>query len=36
LDELRSSTATFLPEGFVELVAAIMVGDVPSTPIDII
>jgi 8-oxo-dGTP pyrophosphatase MutT (NUDIX family) len=35
LDELQSSTATFLPEGFVELVAAIMVGDVPSTPINI-
>ena len=35
LDELRASAATFLPEGFVELVAAVMVGDVPSAPIDI-
>jgi 8-oxo-dGTP pyrophosphatase MutT (NUDIX family) len=36
LDELRASTETFLPEGFVELVAPVIVGDVPSAPIDII
>lgn len=35
LDELRASTETFLPEGFVELVAPVMAGDLPSTPIDI-
>jgi hypothetical protein len=35
LDELRASTETFLPEGFVELVAPVMVGDVPSAPIEI-
>jgi 8-oxo-dGTP pyrophosphatase MutT (NUDIX family) len=35
LDELRASRETFLPERFVELVAPVMVGDVPSAPIDI-
>jgi 8-oxo-dGTP pyrophosphatase MutT (NUDIX family) len=35
LDELRASTEIFLPEGFVQLVAPVMVGDVPSAPIDI-
>ena len=35
LGELRASTETFLPGGFVELVARVMVGDVASTPIDI-
>jgi 8-oxo-dGTP pyrophosphatase MutT (NUDIX family) len=36
LDELRASTETFLPEGFVELVAPVMMGDVPLAPIDIV
>lgn len=35
LDELRASTETFLPEGFVELVAPVMVGDLPPVPTDI-
>jgi 8-oxo-dGTP pyrophosphatase MutT (NUDIX family) len=35
LDELRTSTETFFPEGFVELVAPVMVGSVPAAPIDI-
>ena len=29
LDEMRASTETFLPEGFVELIERIMVGDPP-------
>ena len=35
LDELRASAETFLPEGFVALVAPVIAGDVPSAPIDI-
>jgi 8-oxo-dGTP pyrophosphatase MutT (NUDIX family) len=35
LDELRASTETFFPEGFVELVARVMAGDVPAVPINI-
>jgi ADP-ribose pyrophosphatase YjhB (NUDIX family) len=35
LKELRASTETFLPEDFVELVALVIAGDVPSVPIDI-
>lgn len=35
LDELRASSETFFPEGFVELVARVMAGEVPSAPIDI-
>jgi ADP-ribose pyrophosphatase YjhB (NUDIX family) len=35
LAELRASTETFLPEGFVELIERVMVGDLPSAPIDI-
>jgi 8-oxo-dGTP pyrophosphatase MutT (NUDIX family) len=35
LDELRSSSETFLPESFVELVGAIVAGDLPSIPIEI-
>jgi ADP-ribose pyrophosphatase YjhB (NUDIX family) len=35
LNELRASTETFLPEDFVELVALVIAGDVPSVPIDI-
>ena len=35
LDELRASTETFFPEGFVDLVARVMGGDLPSAPIDI-
>jgi len=33
--ELRESTEIFLPEGFVELVAPVMGGDIPPAPIDI-
>lgn len=33
--ELRESTEIFLPEGFVELVAPVMGGDISSAPIDI-
>jgi 8-oxo-dGTP diphosphatase len=35
LNELRASTETFLPEDFVELFASLIVGGVPSVPIDI-
>jgi 8-oxo-dGTP pyrophosphatase MutT (NUDIX family) len=35
LGELRASTETFLPEGFVELVAPVIVGAFPIAPIDI-
>ena len=35
LDEMRASRETFLPERFPELIEGIMVGDVPSVPIDI-
>ena len=35
LDELRASSETFLPECFVELVAPLMAGNVPSVPIEI-
>jgi len=35
LDELRRSPETFLPEGFVELVAPLMGGELPSMPIEI-
>jgi 8-oxo-dGTP pyrophosphatase MutT (NUDIX family) len=36
LNDLRASTETFLPEDFVELFASLIVGDVPSAPIDIV
>lgn len=35
LDELRASTELFFPEGFVDLVARVMGGELPSAPIDI-
>lgn len=35
LDELRGSSETFLPEGFAELVAPLLRGEVPSAPVDI-
>lgn len=35
LDEMRVSTETFLPEGFVDLVAPLVTGDVPPEPIEI-
>jgi 8-oxo-dGTP pyrophosphatase MutT (NUDIX family) len=35
LDELRTSTETFLPENFVELVAPVLAGELPPAPIDI-
>lgn len=35
LDELRASTEIFFPEGFVELVARVIAGDVPPVPLDI-
>jgi len=36
LDELRASSETFLPEGFVQLVAPILGGTLPSAPIEIL
>lgn len=35
LDELRASSDTFLPEGFVALVARLIAGEVPSAPFDL-
>ncbi len=35
LDELRASTETFLPQDFVDLLAPILMGDVPTAPIEI-
>jgi 8-oxo-dGTP pyrophosphatase MutT (NUDIX family) len=34
-EELLQSTAVFFPEGFVELVGAVMEGNIPSRPITI-
>lgn len=33
--EMRASTETFLPDGFLELVAPVVAGDVPLAPIQI-
>ena len=35
LEQLRASTETFLPEGFLDLVVPIMAGDIPSAPVDL-
>jgi ADP-ribose pyrophosphatase YjhB (NUDIX family) len=35
LDELRRSDALFFPDGFVDLVAPVMLGVIPKTPLEI-
>jgi len=35
LEDLRESADTFLPRGFVELVAAVMAGGTPPSPIEL-